>query len=197
MPRPRSARAHAQVLEAASRLFAERGIEGTSMDAIAGASGVSKATIYKHWADKDALVLEVMAHLHASVERPVVTTGDVRADIVAFLDWQPPRPKSDLRGRLMPHLMAYAASHPDFGRQWRACALEPQRAHLVELLGRAVREGRLAPTLDVELAAIALLGPMLYRNVHRLMGGELPRDFAARIVGGFWNGAEADRRTRS
>ena len=37
------------------QLFSERGIDATSMDAIAETSGVSKATIYKHWQDKDAL----------------------------------------------------------------------------------------------------------------------------------------------
>jgi AcrR family transcriptional regulator len=32
-------------------LFGERGIDAASMDAIAEKSGVSKATIYKHWQD--------------------------------------------------------------------------------------------------------------------------------------------------
>ena len=58
-----SQRAHAKVLEAATELFAERGIDATSVDAIAALSGVSKATVYKHWADKDALCLEALAHL--------------------------------------------------------------------------------------------------------------------------------------
>ena len=53
-------------------LFAERGIDATSMDAIAEASGVSKATIYKHWPDKDALCLEVMGYLHGLDEEPPV-----------------------------------------------------------------------------------------------------------------------------
>ena len=61
MGRPRSAEAHTKVLLAAVHLFAEQGIEATSMDSIAEASGVSKATIYKHWQDKDALCLEVGA----------------------------------------------------------------------------------------------------------------------------------------
>ncbi|HJY08747.1 MAG TPA: helix-turn-helix domain-containing protein, partial [Bryobacteraceae bacterium] len=61
MARQRSTRAHDQVLDAALKLFSKRGIDSTSMDAIAGASGVSKATIYKHWPNKDALCLEVMA----------------------------------------------------------------------------------------------------------------------------------------
>ena len=53
MGRPRSEQAHVRVLEAAAGLFADQGIDATSMDAIAEASGVSKATIYKHWPDKE------------------------------------------------------------------------------------------------------------------------------------------------
>ena len=45
MVRRRSPRVHERVLEAALALFAERGMVGTSMDAIAEASSVSKATI--------------------------------------------------------------------------------------------------------------------------------------------------------
>ena len=51
MARPRSVKAHKQVLDAAVQLFSERGIDATSMDAIAELSGVSKATIYMHWQD--------------------------------------------------------------------------------------------------------------------------------------------------
>ena len=50
MPRVRSARAHEQVLIAAQELFSERGIDGASMDAIAATSGVSKRTLYNHFA---------------------------------------------------------------------------------------------------------------------------------------------------
>ncbi len=57
MSRGLSEKAHQKVLQSAAELFADRGIDGTSMDAIANASGVSKATIYKHWADKEALCM--------------------------------------------------------------------------------------------------------------------------------------------
>ncbi len=86
MGRPRSERAHQQVLEAALKLFSERGIAATSMDAIAEASGVSKATIYKHWADKDALCLEAMAHAHGLDEEPPHFHGDdVRTALIRVL----------------------------------------------------------------------------------------------------------------
>ena len=84
MPRVRSARAHEQVLSAAQELFSERGIDGASMDAIAEASGVSKATIYKHWPDKDALCLEVLYRLKNQI--PIFETDDLRADLTALLN---------------------------------------------------------------------------------------------------------------
>ena len=110
MGRPRTEQAHARVLDAAARLFADHGIDATSMDAIAEASSVSKATIYKHWPDKGALCLEVMSSLHGPEPfRSIPASSDVRADVVAFLGRHPPKPRSELRTRLMPHLMAYAA----------------------------------------------------------------------------------------
>ncbi len=60
MARTPSAAAHEKVIEAAIQLIGERGIEGTSMDAIAQVSGVSKATVYKHWKDKETLCIDVI-----------------------------------------------------------------------------------------------------------------------------------------
>ena len=45
----------AAVLEAAMALFPSRGYDGVSMDAIAQAAGVSKLTVYNHFADKESL----------------------------------------------------------------------------------------------------------------------------------------------
>jgi AcrR family transcriptional regulator len=54
------------VLRAALELFGERGIDATSMDAIAQTSGVSKATIYNHWPNKEALLMDVMLMVNGS-----------------------------------------------------------------------------------------------------------------------------------
>src|SRR5438128_12352209 len=70
MPRARSESAHLKVLEAAIELVAAHGVDATSMDAIARRSGVSKATIYKHWKDKDALLLELLGHITGIHKRP-------------------------------------------------------------------------------------------------------------------------------
>ena len=46
------------ILVAAQKLFTRSGFEGTSMDAIAQAAGVSKLTVYSHFGDKDSLFRE-------------------------------------------------------------------------------------------------------------------------------------------
>src|SRR6188508_2800650 len=53
--RPKDMEKHAAILDAAMRLFPARGYDGVSVDAIAQAAGVSKLTVYSHFADKEAL----------------------------------------------------------------------------------------------------------------------------------------------
>jgi AcrR family transcriptional regulator len=170
------------VLEAALRLFAEQGIDATSMDAIAEASGVSKATIYKHWPDKDALCLEVMAH-GREVPRDV-DSGDLRADLVAALG-QPPAPVNEMRLRMMPHLMAHAVRNPSFRKVWQSGILEPPRATLTRVLLRGVRRGELPRGLDLDVALALLLGPMMYGHILTRVGGTPPAGLAEGVVDAF------------
>lgn len=53
--RPRSETKHQNILEAATRLFTEQGYDGTSVDDIAAAAGVSKQTVYSHFGNKETL----------------------------------------------------------------------------------------------------------------------------------------------
>jgi len=166
-------------------LVAGKGIEATSMDAVAARSGVSKATIYKHWKDKDALVLEVLAVVHGHHQRPAFDSGDVRADILAVLTY---RPKDDtgLRERIMPHMISYSAIHPEFGLAWRNLVMEPPRRELRRLLRTGIQRGELAPGLDTELALALLLGPLMYWFIFLRRKEEVPLDLAAATVDTFW-----------
>ena len=53
--RPKDMEKRAAVLDAAMALFPLRGYDGVSVDAIAQLAGVSKLTVYSHFADKEAL----------------------------------------------------------------------------------------------------------------------------------------------
>ncbi len=186
MARPRSAAAHRKVLHSALQLMAERGIESTSMDAIAVASGVSKATIYNHWADKEALLLEVMADLHGLHQRPVFNSGDTRRDLVAVLAYQPPKVRANMQERIMPHLIAYSARNPAFGVAWRRMVLEPPRRELSNLVAQGIQKGELSPTLETELALSLLLGPVLYQFIFRKGEPVVLGDLPEQVVDAFW-----------
>lgn len=187
MARQRSTRAHQDVLDAALQLFAERGIERTSMDAIALKSGVSKATIYKHWADKEALLLEVMAHVHKTCGRPQLDSG-TRQDLIAILCHKPaekPGEDAALRERLMPHLMAYSAYNPKFGDAWRSTIMGPARREIRQVLTRAVANGEFPSNLNHDAAVSLLLGPMLYRHIFEKSSPLPPDDLAVTVVDAF------------
>jgi AcrR family transcriptional regulator len=174
------------VLDAALALFAERGIDATSMDAIAQASGVSKATIYKHWPDKDALCLEAMGHLLGRDQpRPVSDSGDLRADLIALLSYEPPREYPELRMRIMPHLWAYAARNPSFGAAWGQRVVEPPRAQIRQLLERSIARGQLEPRLDLDFAIVLLLGPVMYGHLLRRIHGAAPANLPEQVVDTF------------
>ena len=150
MARPRSILAHKQVLDAATKLFADQGIDATSMDGIAAASGVSKATIYKHWPDKDKLALEVLSYVHGgNKDVPVFNSGDTRADLIAQLKYQPTPDRTEIKERLMPHVIAYSARNRVFGAAWRKTVVEKQRAALGKILERGVKERELTEELGL------------------------------------------------
>ncbi len=159
------------------------------MDAIAERSGVSKATIYKHWADKEALLLEVMSYAHRDCERPRSDSGDTRQDLVAILKHKPREKASvvsnGVRERLMPHLMAFSAYNPKFGEAWRLMMMEPARREVREVLTRGVAKGEFPSNLDYDVAISLLLGPMLYRHIFQKSNPAPPDDFACSVVDAF------------
>jgi len=57
----RGAATRSRIVEAAANLIYAHGVERTSLDDVMAASGVSKSQLYHYFADKDALVLEVIA----------------------------------------------------------------------------------------------------------------------------------------
>ena len=195
MVRPRSLEAHEKVLNAALALFAERGIEATSMDSIAQASGVSKATIYNHWDDKEALLLEVMLMVNGLDREPEdVDTGDLQRDLTTVLTRKPPDQFEDARNRMMPSMIAYSALHPEFGKAWRHRVMEPPRQCLKRVLRRGMARGVLPQNLDLEAAMALLLGPMLYAHVfHKEKPANAP-DLGPLTAQAFWRAHSLNRK---
>jgi len=88
-PRPADAsESRAQILAAASRLFAARGFEATSLQAIADELGVTKQAVLHHFRSKDqlrqAVLDDMVAHFREAVPRLLfaATASEDRFDAV-------------------------------------------------------------------------------------------------------------------
>ena len=55
------------LLDTALKLFNEQGYHATGIDLILGNSGVSKATLYKHFRSKDELILSALTQRHEQI----------------------------------------------------------------------------------------------------------------------------------
>jgi AcrR family transcriptional regulator len=83
-----STRKRKAIVEAATTTFLQKGYLGTSMDEIAARAGVSKQTVYKHFADKQRLFSEVVISTVKEASDPVHEevlelrdSGDLEADL--------------------------------------------------------------------------------------------------------------------
>ncbi len=92
--RPKSEEKRAAILQAASDLFLAKGLPGTSMDAVAECAGVSKQTVYSHFANKEELfrtciINKVETYGFATADLPK-TSDDLKTGLIAigrqFLD---------------------------------------------------------------------------------------------------------------
>ena len=119
----RSARKRRAILEAATEAFLRNGYLGTSMDEIAALAGVSKQTVYKHFADKERLFAEIVTStvdeaadpVHEELEK-LEDSGDVEADLRDLARRQLAmvmRPKLMQLRRLV---IGEAGRFPDLGR---------------------------------------------------------------------------------
>ena len=88
--RGRATRAH--VIEVATRLFAEQGYDGTSIEAVQAAAGISRGSLYHHFPGKDALFWAVLEGVAARVGGQLAAAEADAPDPVAamragLLEW--------------------------------------------------------------------------------------------------------------
>ncbi len=181
--RPRSEEADRAIVEATLRLLREVGYERMSLESVARAAGVGKATIYRRHRDKPDLAAAAVETVGGDVLAPV-DTGDTRSDLLEMVR----RFVAVMAAVGMPMveaLMAERVRHPELMERFRARVVLPRRALLRSLLERGITRGEVRADVDPELAVDALIGPLFSRH---LALGEVPGDWPERIVDSVWRG---------
>ena len=173
---PRVARSKAAIIEAATQLLLDGGVHAITVDAVAERSGVSKATIYRHWESRQDLILDALHRLKPA--HPVPDHGNVRADLVHLL--------SGLRDHLASPAaaaftsMAGAAEHdPELARV-RQEFTTARRHPIQTVVERAIERHELPADLDVDFFISSVVGPLFYRRV--VQGRSVPQAWAELAV---------------
>jgi AcrR family transcriptional regulator len=139
--RPRDPRRDEAIRAATLALLAEVGYERTTLDAIAGAAGVSKPTIYRRWSGKHELVADaIRSHPHNRATAP--ETGSLRGDLVAAV-----RQTADLQLESAPLTAGLAGrmrESDELAALVREHAIDAVRRRFGGLLDRAAARGELA-----------------------------------------------------
>jgi EmrB/QacA subfamily drug resistance transporter len=158
--RPRNEACTGEIMIAALELVAEVGIAGLTMDGVAARAGVGKATIYRRWSSKEALMLDAWM---SCVRAPVVPdTGNLRDDLVAVLTgFDRPLSERDLQ-RIFPQMIAAAKVNPDVADAYKTF-IAGRRRPLATVLQRGVERGDIDPTVDLDVVYDLLVAPMLFR----------------------------------
>ncbi|WP_246097455.1 TetR/AcrR family transcriptional regulator, partial [Streptomyces botrytidirepellens] len=187
--RPRSAATDAAIIEAALRLLEEGASVGAlSIEGIARAAGVAKATVYRRWPGKDALMLDVLRSLEEPGPRPAGVS--VRDDLVTILEFMRRRGLAKRNSALMRSILAQMHAHRELWRAYDENVIEVRRELLRSVLRRGVANGEIRADTDPELLADLFTGPMLSRAIlHEWR--ELPEGLAERIVDTVLEGVSA------
>ena len=173
--RPRSEAAHQAILRATLELLVEVGFSSLTVEGVAQRAGVGKATIYRRWASKLPLVIEAYGLLPQLEE---VDTGDVVGDLVAMLrDYLDLLTSTPLRG-VIPSIAGERAHNPELSELFDPI-VRARRQPLIAVLRRGVERGELPESVDLELAADLLVGPITTRL---FFGSKISPDMVEPIV---------------
>jgi AcrR family transcriptional regulator len=159
--RPRSAAAEAAILTATLELMEEKPLDEVTAEAIAQRAGVSKATIYKWWPNKNRVALDAFLS-RSRTEIPSSDTGSALRDFTAQLV-AAARFYTSSGGRILRQFIAAGQSDPEFLALYREQFLRPRRQAVRALWERGVARGQIRPDLDAELVIDLIFGPMFYR----------------------------------
>src|SRR4051812_28592292 len=141
------------VLAAAQRVFAEAGLEGATVRAIAQAAGYTAGAVYSYYPTKEAIYAEILAHSLGTLREHVVATVDqeatperrLRASVQAFFDYYRDQPRELELGLYLFRGLRPMGLGPELDRQLNSRLV----AVLQKIAGTIAQFGRMT-TVDAQ-----------------------------------------------
>lgn len=159
-------------------MFAESGIEGLCIEAVAARARVGKSTIYRRWPGKEELLVDALATLKSPLPEP--SGLSVRDDLIALLrvvcdDMADPR-----RARAAALLHGEGHRYPQVLARFSETVAEPRREVFRAVLRRGVKNGEIRADADIDTALFMMIGAIQARS--RAGSRANPPGYAERVV---------------
>lgn len=190
--RPRDLKLQHVILTVAYELLLEGGFEDVTIDKIAEKAGVSKATIYKWWPNKAAVVAEGFFEA-AAIRLPVPDTGSVLKDIMThavnlslFMESK--------EGKVISELIGQGQMDAALIQVFREYYVKPRRAESGMILKRGIDRNELGKELDIESSIDLIYGPLFYRLL--VSGEKLTEERVKLMVYTVFNGILTTGKTK-
>lgn len=165
----------AELIDAALRCFAERGFAAARLEDIAASAGVSKATIYLYFENKEQLfesvvrtaVTPIVNQVSAVVEAFEGTTPDLVRTLLAILN-----PVLDSQFPAIAKLViAESGNFPELARLWADVVLHRAFALVRRIVERGIERGEFR-AVDPAAATPLILAPFVLLSIWKHSFGE-------------------------
>ncbi|MGH8890055.1 MAG: TetR/AcrR family transcriptional regulator [Acidothermaceae bacterium] len=189
--RPRSSDANRAIIEATLELLVESGVAAMAIEHVAARAGVSKATIYRRWPNKDALIIDAIA----TVEEPdpEVPGTSLRDDLLAISTNVIGRKVGEKSSKLYAWMAAEADRSPEIRQQYKSLVVERRREFVRQVLHEWQARGELRSDVDIEVALLLTVGPVLAYRMHWFDNGMAPEGVLEKLVDAALDGLRATR----
>jgi AcrR family transcriptional regulator len=161
------------ILDAARALLQEKGYANFTIEEVARRSGASKSTIYRWWASKMYLLLDIYDDdIEKMLEIP--DFGNVESEIIFLIRaiWKLWRETPS--GQAYKSMIAEVQADPSAFALWRSRFLPDRRKKLLVTLQRAADRGDLRPDVNLEIIVDLIFGFSWYH----LLTGQIDDDVA-------------------
>jgi len=168
--RPRSAASRSAILQATHALLDTTTVRDLTIEAIAQKAGVGKATIYRWWPSKTAIVIEVLVEMMNS-NTPLPKGETCLAVVRQHLSLIVKQYRGRL-GRIVAEILAEAQFDAELLTEFHRRFFADRRAAVRGVIEAGVRDGEFSRALDVDAVIDTLYGAINFRLIARHM----PRD---------------------
>jgi AcrR family transcriptional regulator len=184
--RPRSEQARQAILRSTLKILGENGFSDFTIEDVAERASVGKATVYRWWPHKGALIADAFAS-NTTRNLHFPDTGSVYTDMSRQMRRLIKIFRSP-RGRIVSAILAAGQSDKELITAFRERFLWPRRREAYATLRRGILRGELRKDIDPDLLLDSLYGPIYMRFL--IQHDRLTPDFVDRLCALVLGGAK-------